>query len=362
LLNIQPVLVLIPLAQDKKIFTDLVADVVDKELCVSCGTCVAVCPVNVVELEDGLPQLVGDCIECGLCYANCPRTDFNADEMDEAIHGRTRKENERLTGIYRAVYTARTKNEDIHVKAQDGGVVTSLLYQFLKDGGDAVIVAGLEENKIWVPTPVIAKDVEAVVESAGTKYTPSPTLVGVKKAVKDEKLDSIAVVGTACQMRGLSRLTHGRFRNKRFTDSVGLKVGLFCMETFNYKGLMDYLRSNGVDPGKVTKFEIKKGRFYAHQGDEVVHRAKLKNVKALIRPCCHICDDFTSEFSDVSVGNVGSPDGWSTVIVRTERGEKAINSAAEAGLVELEPMEGFEEGETLVHRLAKSKKERALDE
>jgi coenzyme F420 hydrogenase subunit beta len=282
--------------------------------------------------------------------------------MDETIHGRTRRENERLTGVYRAVYAARTNREDIRVKAQDGGVVTSLLYQFLMDGGDAVVVAGLEDDGIWLPTPVVVKDVEAVVENAGTKYTPSPTLVGVKKAVKDEKLGNIAVVGTACQMRGLSRLTQGKSRNKRFSDSVGLKVGLFCMETFNHGDLMDYLESNGVEPGKVTKFEIKKGRFYALQGDEVLHRSRLKNVKSLIRPCCHACDDFTSEFSDVSVGNVGSPSGWSTVIVRTERGEKVFKSAVEAGLIELTPLEGFEEGETLVHRLAKSKKDSALDE
>jgi coenzyme F420 hydrogenase subunit beta len=350
------------LAKEKKTFTDLVEDVVERGLCVSCGTCVAVCPVNVIELEEGLPSLVGDCIECGLCYANCPRTDFSVDEMDKIIHGRTRRENEQLTGIYREVYAARTNREDIHEKAQDGGVVTSLLSQFIEDGGDAVVVAGLEEDKVWVPTPVIAKGVETVIESAGTKYTPSPTLVGVKKAVKEEKLGNIAVVGTACQMRGLSRLTQGRFRNKRFTDSVGLKIGLFCMETFNYRDFMDYLESNGVDPGKVTKFEIKSGRFYAHQGDEVVHKARLKNVKALIRPCCHICDDFTSEFADISVGNVGSPNGWSTVIVRTERGEKALKSAADSGLIELAPMEGFEEGETLVHRLAKTKKDNALHE
>ncbi|MCK4438638.1 4Fe-4S binding protein, partial [Candidatus Bathyarchaeota archaeon] len=86
------------MAQEKKIFGDLVKDVVDRNLCVSCGTCVAACPVNVIELEEGLPHLVGDCIECGLCYANCPRTNFSVDEMDEAIHGRTRKESEQLTG------------------------------------------------------------------------------------------------------------------------------------------------------------------------------------------------------------------------------------------------------------------------
>ena len=48
---------------------------------------------------------------------------------------------------------------------------------------EAVIVAGLEKEKTWVPTPVIAKTRDEIIEAAGTKYTVSPTLIGVKKAV-----------------------------------------------------------------------------------------------------------------------------------------------------------------------------------
>lgn len=350
------------MAQEKKVFSDLIRDVVEAGLCVSCGACVAACPVNVVELEAGEPHLVGDCIECGLCYANCPRAGFDVDEMDTVIHGRERRGNEEVTGVYRAVYAARTKRDDIQRKAQDGGVVTSLLAQFIEDGGDGVIVAGLEQDKAWVPVPVVAKDRETIIQGAGTKYTPSPTLLGLKRAVKDERLARIAVVGTPCQMRGLTRLTHGKSKNKKYADAVQLKIGLFCMETFNYGDFMAYLMENDVDPGKVTKFEIKNGRFYAHQGEELVHRTRLKNVKKLIRPCCHVCDDFASEFADISVGNVGSPDGWSTVVVRTDRGEKALTSAVEAGLIEVEPVEGFDAGETLVHRLAKMKRDEALNQ
>ncbi|MBN2335371.1 Coenzyme F420 hydrogenase/dehydrogenase, beta subunit C-terminal domain [Candidatus Bathyarchaeota archaeon] len=350
------------MAQQKKVFTDLVKDVVDTGLCVACGTCVAVCPVNVVDLEEGLPKLTGKCIECGLCYSNCPRAVFSVNEIDEAIHGRRREAKEGLTGVYREAYVAQTRRDDIHEKAQDGGVVTSLLAQFIEDGGDAIVVAGLEEGKIWVPTSVVAKDVETIIESAGTKYTSSPTMVGLKKAVKDMGLGKVAVVGTACQMRGLSNMTQGRFKNKKYGDAVQLKVGLFCMETFEHGNLIAYLKEKGVDPSEVTKFEIKNGRFYAKKGDDVVHKAKLSKVKDLVRPCCHSCNDFTSEFADISVGNVGSPDGWSTVIVRTERGEKALKSTVDAGLIELQPMEGFEEGESLVHRLSKMKKENALHE
>ena len=344
------------MSQKKKTFNDLKAEVIEAEKCVSCGTCEAVCPLNVIELQDNMPTLVGNCIECGICYANCPAVSFDEQEMEEKIFGRKRKPNENLTGIYQEVYSARTTSDEIHEKAQDGGVVTALLTQFLNDDGEGVIVAGLEKDKIWVPSPVVAKTREQVIQAAGTKYTPSPTLVGVKRAVKEDKLEKIAVVGTTCQMRGLSLATMGKMKNKKIADSVALKIGLFCMETFTYDSFMKYLKDKEVDPGRVTKFEIKNGRFYAWSGEERLHRVKLSAVKPLIRPNCTHCRDFTSEYADISVGNVGSPAGYSTVIVRTERGKKALESAIKSGLIEAEPITDFDKGKTPVHKLAEMKK------
>jgi coenzyme F420 hydrogenase subunit beta len=344
------------MSEEKKIVHDLIEDVVRTDLCVTCGTCVAVCPVSVIELRNGVPELVGECIECGLCYSNCPRTDFNINEMDNRVFNRGRSSIEEIVGVYSKVYKARTKVPEIYERAQDGGVVSSILTSFISEGGDGVIVAGLDETKTWVPRPVIGKTSEDIIGAAGTKYTSSPTLLGVKEAVKSQKLENIAVVGTPCQIRGLSKLTEGKFRNKKYSDAVKLKLGLFCMETFRYDDWIEYLENNNIDPEEVTKFEIKNGRFYAKKGDEVIHKTKLKNVKDLVRPCCHHCDDFTCEYSDVSIGNVGSPDGWSTVIVRNKKGEKALRKAEKADLIELEPFEDFDEGKSLVHRLAKMKK------
>jgi len=344
------------LSSDKKSFTNLIEDVVNRNSCVACGTCEAVCPVNVIKLDNFIPTLVGTCIECGICYNNCPRTNFDDDALEETVFGRTRNEGEQLTGVYSKVYAARAIPSDIQERAQDGGVVTAILIQFLDDGGDGVIVAGLDEEQPWLPKPTVARTRDEVVKAAGTKYTPSPTMVGLKKAVKEEKLEKIAVVGTPCQMRGLSRMTDGPMKNIRYKNSVDLKVGLFCMETFNHDSFIEYLSENDVDPVKVTKFMIKNGRFFAQAGEERVHRARLKKVKSLIRSCCSQCGDFTSEYADISVGNVGSPSGYSTVLVRTERGKKALDSAINAGIIEVGPIENFEKGETLVHKLAEMKK------
>ena len=344
------------LSSDKISFTNLIEDVVEQDRCVACGTCEAVCPVNVIELENFVPTLVGKCIECGICYNNCPRTDFDDKALEELIHGRTRNDDEALTGIYTEVYVAKALPSDIQERAQDGGVVTALLSQFLDDGGDAVIVAGIDEEQPWLPKPTVARTREEIVEAAGTKYTPSPTLIGLKHAVKGDKMEKVAVVGTPCQMRGLTRVTDGPMKNMKYKNAVDLKVGLFCMETFNHDSFIDYLQENEVDVNRVTKFEIKKGRFYAHADDERLHRARLKKVKSLIRSCCSQCNDFASEYADISVGNVGSPAGYSTVLVRTERGKKALETAIKSGLIEAEKIEGFEKGESLVHKLAAMKK------
>jgi len=54
--------------------TEAVKAVVDKELCVGCGACVAVCPYNAIDwLSFGQPRIIeANCMGCGLCAAECP--------------------------------------------------------------------------------------------------------------------------------------------------------------------------------------------------------------------------------------------------------------------------------------------------
>jgi len=337
-----------------KIFGHLLREVINTGNCVSCGTCVSVCPAETVAMVGGLPKLTGMCIACGMCYNNCPEVLFDVGEMEKQVFGRTRTEDEALTGVYTATYAARSIKDDI--KGQDGGVVTAILAYFLDEEGDAAVVAGLEEDRVWAPRPVVALSGEEVLAGAGTKYTPSSTVAGVGSAVKEYDKESIAVVGTPCQMRGLRMIDHGAYRHADISDAMDLKVGLFCMETFNYDSFMEYLEAEGVEAEKVTKFEIRDGKFIANYGDELAHEVKLKEVKKLIRPCCGTCEDFAAEFADISVGNVGSPRGWSTILVRTEKGEEALRAAEKAGFIEVKPLDEFEPGMKLVTRLSKMKK------
>jgi coenzyme F420 hydrogenase subunit beta len=73
------------------------------------------------------------------------------------------------------------------------------------------------------------------------------------------------------------------------------------------------------------------------------------------QPGCHVCLDYVSNLGDISTGSVGSPDGWSTVFVRTKVGTDVWSKAVAAGLFETKPIEGVKPGLEMVTKLAKEK-------
>ncbi|MBC2856309.1 MAG: 4Fe-4S binding protein [Cetobacterium sp.] len=47
--------------------------VIDKEICIACGACEAVCPVSAISADaDGKREINDSCIDCGACAATCP--------------------------------------------------------------------------------------------------------------------------------------------------------------------------------------------------------------------------------------------------------------------------------------------------
>jgi coenzyme F420 hydrogenase subunit beta len=344
------------MSQRPKIFGNLVAEVIRKNTCVTCGGCDAVCPVNTVKIEDGPPKLVGLCISCQLCYWNCPVANFDVAEMEEKVFGRTRTDDEAAIGVHSAIWAVKATNDEVLGRAQDGGAVTAILTQFISGTGDGAVIAGVEEDRPWAAKPIVVTSKKGILEGAGTKYTNSPSLVGVASAIQEYALNKIALVGTPCQMKGIRNIEIDPWSDDRIKDIVALRIGLFCMGTFDYPSFIGYLEGHGIDAAKVKKFEIKGGRFIAHQDGEVIHKGKLAAVKGLIRQCCHTCGDFSAEFADLSVGNVGSKNGWSTVIVRTDLGEEALKAAEQAGLVEIKPLDEGKRALLLVEKLANKKR------
>jgi coenzyme F420 hydrogenase subunit beta len=80
-----------------------------------------------------------------------------------------------------------------------------------------------------------------------------------------------------------------------------------------------------------------------------------------------VCPDFSAEFSDISFGGLGSPEGYTTVLLRSERGKMVYRGALAAGYIKERRYSSSEKARADVIKLQKRvldfsqrKKERAL--
>jgi len=52
-----------------------------------------------------------------------------------------------------------------------------------------------------------------------------------------------------------------------------------------------------------------------------------------MRPACNACNDFTNVYADISFGGLGSNEGFTTAIPRTEKGKKILMNAINEGVI-----------------------------
>ncbi|MHC1600724.1 MAG: Coenzyme F420 hydrogenase/dehydrogenase, beta subunit C-terminal domain [Candidatus Nezhaarchaeales archaeon] len=338
------------LAEPKR-FRDLMADVISKGLCSKCGMCVSSCQVHALVMTDEGPKRIGPCRQCEACYYGCPRSPAFSEELLEASLESENKDD--VLGRYIKIVSARTTRDDVKIRAQDGGVVTTLLiYAFEKRLIDGVIVASKSPIEAWKPVPTVALTAKEALEAAGTKYSSSPNLVALKDAIYCYELNRVCVVGVPCQVAAARNVKVQPKAATKIGDKIAFIVGLFCMESFPHARLVEYLSSHGIDISKVSKFDIKEGKFRVYiEGAEALS-VPIKDLKDYANEYCHVCRDLTSLYADVSVGAIGSQHGWSTVIIRTNKGAKLFEGAVQEGYLEVKDIGS---GVDVLRKIAKRK-------
>jgi len=261
-------------------------------------------------------------------------------------------------GTYKKAISARATDKAILKKSQDGGIVSASYIYGLENGLlDGVIVANTEKG--FKAAPKIATTPEEVLKAAGTKYTVSPNVSVLKDAVREYALEKVGIVGTPCQVQAIRKLMKYPMGFRHTDSKIALVMGIFCMENFPYEGMKAIVEQYaGVRMSDVLKTDIGKGKFWVYSKSGEVKTVALKDTHMYEQKSCHVCMDYTAELADISTGSVGSPDGWSTIFVRTAKGEEYINKMIEAGAIETKPIEEVKPGLELVQKLALQKKEK----
>ena len=220
-------------------------------------------------------------------------------------------------GVYMGLYSAKSS-----IEGQDGGVATALLVSGMEKGMfDAAIVVKRTDG-YWAEA-VIAENVDEIMEAKGTKYMRVPIMSKLEELIAKGKR-KIALVGTACQVRAARRIQ--QILLQEYADLELTIVGLFCFECFEYKKLKEETaKLLDVDLDRAEKTRIHKGK-YIVRVDGKDYSVKVEELSNAVEPRCFFCPDFTAEYSDISVGAVGSDEGYSTVIVRSDVGKKLFDS------------------------------------
>lgn len=174
----------------------------------------------------------------------------------------------------------------------------------------------------------------------------------------------LAYVGLPCQLQALRKLQlFSREIGQDWAGNVSLTVGLFCRENWAYSCLRALVEDDyGIKLSEVEKFDIKKGKMLLYRSGEVIQEIPLPETKPYVRVGCEVCLDFSAELADLSVGAVGSPPKYSTVIVRTKRGMELLRKAERQGYVEVKHISEVKPGTKLVLKLTKEKRDENLAE
>jgi coenzyme F420 hydrogenase subunit beta len=372
-------------------FKQMMNDVVDFGSCCECGTCVLVCPHNVIEYVGSKPKQtakktaafdfcgISEGIGCDVCAQVCPRLTPREFELEETVFAGQRGGTYRGGfGRYQEIYAARAKDPRILERCQDGGVVTAMLIYGLDNGLlDGAVVSAPDPDRPCSPKPVCETDVEGVLAAAGSWYTYCANDLALEQAVEKD-CRKVAFVGVPCQItpvrkaevkdpaflepsNGKKKPAHVERQRRSLKDPVGriaLRIGLLCSEVFDFDGLMvrKIQGEMGIPLTDIKKFNVKgEVLIYKHDGELV--KLGLKEAQEHARPECHHCGDFSAEVADVSCGGVGAMD-WTITITRTDTGKAFMDAMIADGLLEVRPIEEFENSLKVLLRLARRQHQR----
>ena len=333
-----------------------IGEIVKGNLCTGCGTCVALCPNEAIELiineNKGIyiPKLNDEkCNSCGICYEVCPGHSVDFKELNLEIFGK--EPDDVLIGSYTNCYIGHANNHEIRYNSAAGGLVTQLLIFALDEGIiDGALVTRMKKNNPLEPEPFIARTREEIIESSKSKYCPVPANLALKEILKEE--GKFAVVGLPCHIQGIRK---AELINEKLKEKIVLHLGILCSFNRNFLGTEYLLKKFNIKKEDVAKLDYRGEGWMGgmsitlKNGNKkfspyLVYSDMLKSYFVPIR--CTLCSDQSCELADISFGDIWLPEfrddkiGTSVIISRNKVGERILQNAVLKRRIELINIDG----------------------
>ncbi|NLH18215.1 MAG: 4Fe-4S dicluster domain-containing protein, partial [Phycisphaerae bacterium] len=275
--------------------------VVAQHLCLSCGTCVSICPQQAITMTESPGGLLlaeideSSCNECGLCYRVCPG--------DHLTEGSLRAGEDPFVGPVIAAYCGQASDSRILQSGQSGGIATALL-SYLMDMGqiDRAIVTRMPQDGLLRPQSIVATTPSELLSTQGSKYCPV-ALNSILRYISKVQISRTAIVGLACHFHGLRNMPQNR------ADGF-IKIGLICERVMTFCA-MDFLILKSDKPRHdVVSIRYKDKSLGGWPGDVGIldTSGNIIRVKQSIRhwckgrftpPRCYLCFDKMNVLADI---------------------------------------------------------------
>ena len=322
-----------------------IQDIIDNDLCVSCGACIQACQKNNLEMsfneKKGMyePRAINPhlCDDCN-CLDVCPSYVVDYSKMSEERFG---KQPDSPIGNIDNVFLAQNTNKNINLKASSGGVIKAVLTHLISSGEiDAVISIKHQTGTCY--TPELVCEVNEINNLPGSIYH-NIDFSNVFSLLREAK-GNIAIVAIPCQFDGLFK-----FIDKcepQLKSKIKFTVGLMCGWTYSLHSLQAICKYKNIDFDKIEDVSYRGngsvGKLTIKTKDGMVkkinRRIDLHYAAAFDRsfnlPRCHYCINHGNFLADLVVG-----DAWLPCTVKTKTGISLVISRTKKSTEYLKELE-----------------------
>lgn len=333
---------------------NLISNVVKKNLCTGCGTCVSLCPTEAIKIiiDENKGIYISEVIEekcnsCGICFKVCPGHEVDFKRLNLDIF---EKESENiLIGNYINCYVGYSTNYHIRYNSASGGLITALLIFALENGLiNGALVTRMKKDKPLEPESFIARTKEEIIGAKGSKYCPVPANIALKGILDSKKGEKFAVVGLPCHIQGIRKAEQ---LNKKLKEKIVMHLGIFCNHAPNLWATKLFIKRLKLRENELNKLDY---RGEGYPGSMKIFQENINHIVPLSKyggfigthffhpTRCLMCSDGICELADISFGDAWLPEfsdeiiGKSILVSKSQAGEQLLQAMISKNEIELE--------------------------